>query len=146
MDTKKLAIFVVAYFVITMGWAYPWHMIWFHEFYVEWGAFQRTAPIMPLGIVAILTQGIVIGYLYRFYNRGEYNPILRGIRFNLIIGLMTYTAMGFATAAKFNIEPVSQFLLYHTIFQFIQFTLTGAALGWIYGQTKTLDSTNQKEP
>lgn len=136
MDTKKLAIFVVAYFVITMGWAYPWHMIWFHELYVEWGAFQRTAPIMPLGIVAILTQGIVIGYLYRFYNRGAYNPILRGIRFNLIIGLMTYTAMGFATAAKFNIDPVSQFLLYHTIFQFIQFTLTGAALGWIYGQIK----------
>ena len=40
--------------------------------------------------------------------------------------------MGFATAAKFNIEPVAPFLMYHTVFQFIQFTLTGAALGFIY--------------
>lgn len=132
MDLKKLSLFVFAYFVITMAWAYPWHMVFFHDLYVEWGAFQRGEPIMPLGIAAILIQGLVIGYLYPFYNKGEGNPILRGIKFNLIIGLMTYTAMGFATAAKFNIDPVAPFLIYHTIFQFIQFSLTGAALGFIY--------------
>ncbi len=136
MDIKKLVLFVIAYFVITMAWAYPWHMIWFHDLYAGWGAFQRVEPIMPLGIAAILIQGVVIGYLYPFYNKGTGNPVLQGIKFNLIIGLMTYTAMGFATAAKFNIEPVSQFLIYHTVFQAIQFTLTGAALGLIYGQKK----------
>lgn len=134
MDTKKLGFFVAAYFVITMAWAFPWHMIWFHDLYAEMGAFQRTAPIMPLGIAAILIQGIVIGYLYPFYNKGDGNPILRGIKFNLIIGLMTYTAMGFATAAKFQIEPLSQFLMYHTVFQTIQFVLTGIALGLIFKQ------------
>jgi len=36
------------------------------------------------------------------------------------------------TAAKFAIEPIGTFLVYHTVFQIIQFTLTGAALGWIY--------------
>jgi hypothetical protein len=45
---------------------------------------------------------------------------------------MTYTAMGFATAAKFKIEPVADFLIYHTIFQVVQFILVGIALGWIY--------------
>jgi hypothetical protein len=40
--------------------------------------------------------------------------------------------MGFATAAKFNIEPVMPFLIYHTVFQAIQFILTGTALGLIY--------------
>ncbi len=132
MNIKKLGAFIVAYFVITMAWAYPWHMVWFHDLYVEWGAFQRVEPIMPLGISAILLQGIVIGYLYSFYNKGVGNPILSGIKFNLIIGLMTYSAMGFATAAKFQIEPVSSFLLYHTIFQTIQFVLTGAILGFIF--------------
>ncbi len=131
---KKLCKFVTAYFVITMAWAYPWHMLLFHELYVEWGAFQRVAPIMELGILAILIQGWVIGYLYPFYNAGPRQPVLKGITFNLIIGLMTYTAMGFATAAKFNINPVLPFLVYHTIFQFIQFVLTGAALGWIYSR------------
>lgn len=115
-----------------MAWAYPWHIVFFHDLYVEWGAFQRAQPIMPLGIVAILIQGVVIGYLYPFYKSNENRPIIGGIKFNLIIGLMTYTAMGFATAAKFQIEPISQFLIYHTIFQLIQFTLTGIALGFIY--------------
>lgn len=136
MDIKKLGIFVAAYFVITMGWAYPWHMVFFHDLYVEWGAFQRAEPIMALGIAAILIQGLVIGYLYPFYNKGDFNPILRGIQFNLIIGLMTYTAMGFATAAKFQIAPVSQFLIYHSVFQALQFIMTGAALGFIFRQKR----------
>ncbi|MEL6106441.1 MAG: hypothetical protein AAFU85_10405 [Planctomycetota bacterium] len=133
---KKLGLFLVAYFVLTMSWAYPWHMVFFHEQYVEWGAFQREEPIMVLGIAAILVQGAVIGYLYPRYNHGAGNPIARGVRFNLIVGLMTYTAMGFATAAKFQIDPIAPFLLAHTVFQLIQFTLTGTALGWIYGSEK----------
>jgi hypothetical protein len=129
---KKLGLFIFTYFVITMAWAYPWHIMWFHDLYQSWGAITRAHPIIPLGIAAILIQGAVIGYLYPFWNKGRGNPIIQGITFNLIIGLMTYTAMGFATAAKIQIEPVSDFLIYHTIFQFIQFTLTGAALGWIF--------------
>ncbi|MEZ6137549.1 MAG: hypothetical protein R3C53_21895 [Pirellulaceae bacterium] len=137
---KKLGLFVAAYFVLTMGWAYPWHMVFFHDRYVAWGAFQRDEPVMLLGIAAILVQGIVIGYLYPYYNHGKGNPMIRGIRFNLIIGLMTYTAMGFATAAKFNIDPIAPFLAFHSVFQFIQFTLTGAALGLIYRPTKQVEA------
>lgn len=128
---KKLALFLLAYFILTMAWAYPWHVVWFHDLYVSWGAITREHPVMPLGISAIFIQGLVIGYLYPYYYQGG-NPILTGIKFSLIIGLMVYTAMGFATAAKFQIEPVSSFLLYHSVFQFIQFTLAGIALGWIY--------------
>jgi hypothetical protein len=128
---KKMALFVLAYFVITMSWAYPWHLIWFHDLYVSWGAVTRDQPIIALGVAAILIQGLVLGYLYPFFYKGGH-PILQGIKFNLIAGLLVYTAMGFATAAKIQIEPVTQFLLYHTIFQLIQFTMTGAALGWIY--------------
>ena len=130
---KKASLAVLSYFIITMLWAYPWHVIWFHELYVELGAFTRTAPIMPLGIAAVLIQGIVIAYLYPMYYRGG-NPILQGIKFSLIIGLMVYTVMGFATAAKIQIEPISTFLAYHTVFQLIQFTTTGAVLGLIYGR------------
>ncbi|MEJ2461162.1 MAG: hypothetical protein P8098_05995 [Candidatus Thiodiazotropha sp.] len=132
---KRLGLFVVAYFVITMAWAYPWHLIWFHDLYTSWGAFQRVEPIISLGIVAIIIQGVVIGYLYPYYDKGG-SPVIQGIKFNLIIGLMTYTAMGFATAAKFQIEPVSHFLMFHTLFQSVQFVLTGTALGLIYKQSR----------
>ncbi len=129
---KKLVLFVIAYFFLTMMWAYPWHVVWFHDLYQQWGGMTRDHPIMVLGISAILIQGVVIAYLYPFFRREEGNQIVQGIKFNLIIGLMTYTAMGFATAAKIQIEPVGTFLMYHTVFQTIQFVLTGAALGWIY--------------
>lgn len=137
MNAKKLFIFVATYFVLSMAWAYPWHMVFFHDLYVKMGAFQRAEPIMVLGISAILIQGIVIGYLYPFYMRSKGPGIKSGIQFNLIIGLMTYTAMGFATAAKFSIEPVGQFLIYHTVFQLIQFSLTGTALGLIYRKAQS---------
>ncbi len=129
---KNLILFTASYFVITMSWAYPWHLIWFHDLYVEWGAVQRAEPIIPLGIAAIVIQGLVIGYLYPFFLKEEKSTIKKGVTFNLIIGLMVYTVMGFATAAKFAINPILPFLIYHTVFQFVQFALTGIALGLIY--------------
>lgn len=131
---KKPILFVLAYFIITMAWAYSWHLIWFHDLYVKLGAIQRTDPIMLLGIASVIIQGITIAYLYPYYLKDRKSTVLKGITFNLIIGLMTYSAMSFATAAKFQIEPVSMFLTYHTIFQVIQFTLTGAALGFIFNR------------
>lgn len=128
---KRLVLYILAYFVITMAWAYPWHILIFHEKYVEMGAMTREEPVIPLGILAILIQGTVIGYLYQYYYKGG-NCIFQGIKFSLMTGLLVYTAMGFATAAKFQIEPISTFLVYHTIFQAIQFLLTGIALGLIY--------------
>lgn len=128
---KKLVLFILAYFIITMAWAYPWHMFWFHDLYVSWGAFTRGEPIMMFGILAILIQGTVIGFLYPFFKIPA-NPIVKGITFSLLMGLMVYSVMGFATAAKFKIEPVADFLLYHTVFQLLQFVMTGVALGWIY--------------
>lgn len=130
---KKVAAFTLAYFVITMAWAYAWHMFWFHDLYVSWGAFTRDEPIMLLGVSAIIVQGIVIGELYPHFQL-KAHPLVSGIAFSLLAGLLVYTAMGFATAAKFDIEPVGQFLLYHSAFQFVQFTLTGAALGLIYSR------------
>jgi hypothetical protein len=130
---REFVLAVLSYFVLTVLWAYPWHILWFHDLYLELGAMTRDPPIIPLGMAAIVIQGVVIAYLYPFYYHGGH-PVVQGIKFSLIIGLMVYTVMAFATAAKFQIEPVSKFLVYHAMFQFIQFILTGTALGLIYGR------------
>jgi len=130
---KKFILATISFFILTMPWAYLWHVIWFHELYGQLGAFTRSAPIMPLGIASVLIQGAVIAYLYPFYYRGGH-PIAQGIKFSLIIGLMVYTMMGFTTAAKIVIEPISTYLAYVTIYQLVQFIVTGAVLGLIYGR------------
>ncbi len=132
---KRLLLSTLSYFIITMIWAMLWHLVLFHDLYVQWGAFTRVEPVMPLGIAAVIIQAVVIAYLYPFYIGDKASTVLKGVKFSLVIGLMVYTAMGFATAAKFKIEPIFDFLAYHTVFQFIQFALTGAVLGWIHKRT-----------
>ena len=136
MKTKKLILATLSFFVLTMAMAFPWHLIWFHDVYTRVGAVTRAEPIIPFGMIAVGLQGLVIAYLYPFYYRGGH-PVLQGIKFSLVIGLMVYTVMVFATAAKMQIEPVSTFILYCTAFSLIHFTVTGAALGLIYGRLDT---------
>jgi hypothetical protein len=135
MNVKKIGLATISYVLLTMAIAFPWHMIWFHDLYLEMGAYTRSEPIIPLGMLSMLVQGVVIAYLYPFYYR-DGNPILQGIKFSLIIGSVVYSVLGFAMAAKIDINPISTFLLYSLMFQFIQYVITGASLGFIYGRTR----------
>ncbi len=123
----------ISYVVLTMAIAYPWHMMWFHDLYIELGAYTRVEPNIPLGMLSMLVQGIVIAYLYPFFYRSG-NAILNGVTFSLIMGLVVYSVMGFAMAAKVDINPISTYLIYNAVFQFIQYVVTGIALGIIYGK------------
>jgi len=133
MNIKKILLATTSYVVLTMAVAYPWHMMWFHDLYKGLGAYTRPEPSIPLGMLAMLVQGAVIAYLYPFFYR-DGNPIIQGIKFSVIIGTLVYSVMGFAMAAKIDINPISTYLLYNLAFQFIQFVLTGAVLGSIYGK------------
>ncbi len=133
LNIKKLVFATLSFVFLSLPIAATWHMVLFDEQYAAFGAFTRTEPIMPLGILSMVMQGAVIAYLYPFYNRGE-NPIKQGIKFSLLMGVMIYTMMGFTAAAKTMIEPVPEFLMYVTGFCLLQFTITGTALGLIYGR------------
>ncbi|PCJ53782.1 MAG: DUF1761 domain-containing protein [Planctomycetota bacterium] len=133
MSIKKIILATISYVILTMAVAYPWHMVLFHDMYIEMGAYTRAIPSIPLGMSAMILQGLVIAYLYPFYYKSG-NPIIQGIKFSLIMGLAVYSAMGFAMAAKIDINPISKFLLFSLMFQIIQFVLTGIALGLIYGK------------
>lgn len=130
---KKRILATISYVVLSFVIAYPWHLVWFHDLYTKMGAFTRSEPIVSLGVLSMVIQGAVIAYFYPFWYRGG-NPVWAGIRYSLIIGLLIYTVMSFATVAKFEIFPVTTFLAYHTVFQFLQFSLSGAALGLIFGR------------
>ncbi len=133
LNTKKIIMATISYVVLTMAIAYPWHMMWFHDLYIELGAYTRVEPNIPLGMLSMLVQGIVIAYLYPFFYRSG-NAILNGVTFSLIMGLVVYSVMGFAMAAKVDINPISTYLIYNAVFQFIQYVVTGIALGIIYGK------------
>ncbi|MBV1881526.1 MAG: hypothetical protein KUG82_07825 [Pseudomonadales bacterium] len=141
MNNNKLLLATTSYVVLTMAIAYPWHMIWFHDLYTGLGAYTRSEPNVPLGMLSMLMQGLAIAYLYPFYYQAG-NPITQGIKFSIIMGAVVYSVMGFAMAAKVDINPISTYLVYNLAFQLIQFVLTGAALGLIYGKMDSKQDSN----
>jgi len=130
---------VLGYFVVTMIVAVLWHLVLFKAEYHAMGAFTRDEPIMPFGMTAIFLQAIIFAYFYPiYYQYKKITPgIGNGIKFSLLMGVNVWTVMVFATAAKFNIEPVWNFVLFATVFQVIQFVSIGVTLGLIH---KSLNS------
>lgn len=134
--SKKFTLAVIGFVVISFALAAPWHLIWFHDKYVALGAFTRGEPIMPFGVLAMVLQGVVFAYFYPLFykHKGGGHPAYRGIQFSLFMGLTVWTVMVLATAAKFNIEPVVDFVIFGTAFQILQFIFVGITLGTIYGR------------
>ena len=127
--------------------AVPWHLYLFRETYDILTPFMRAEPIIPLGMLSMIIQGAVLGYLYpMYYAKKGGSPIKAGITFTIIAGLLIYTVMGLTTVAKYEVTDSGQFLLLHTIFQTIQLVLAGAAIGLIYGGApeKARNPTNHK--
>lgn len=133
---KKFSLAAVGFVVVSFALAVPWHLVWFHDKYHALGAFTRGEPIMPFGVLAMILQGIVFSYFYPLFykHKGGGHPVYRGIQFSLFLGLTVWTVMVLATAAKFNIEPVIDFVLLGTTFQFLQFVLVGVTIGLVYGR------------
>jgi hypothetical protein len=134
MKNRAFFMSVIGYFIVTMVVAVIWHLVIFHDKYVEMGAFTRVEPIIPLGMVAVILQGCVFAHFYPVYLNfiGRGSTVFHGIAYSLIMGINVWTVMVFATAAKFKIEPVFDFIFLGTVFQLLQFVLVGVTLGILH--------------
>ncbi len=136
--TNRYLLTAAGYIIASFSVAVPWHMMIFHETYAALGAITRTEPIVPLGLVAMLLQAAVIAWLFPVYldyrngQTGERRPYRDGITFSLMMGIMVWSVMVFATAAKIEIAPVIDFIMLGTAFQLLQFLLVGVVIGFIH--------------
>jgi hypothetical protein len=113
--------------------AVPWHLMWFKQQYHDFGIYTRAEPIIPLGMATMILQGGVMAWLYpRWYRGGA--PALEGIKFSLLIGLFLFSVSTLATIAKTDVSDSGQFILLSAIFHTMQFVLSGAAIGLIFGR------------
>lgn len=81
----------------------------------------------------MILQGVVLAYLYpRFYQGGA--PVREGIKFGLIMGLFLFSVSTLANAAKIQVSSMSTWLAIQTAFHLIQFVVTGAGIGLVYGK------------
>jgi len=133
---KKFVSATLGYVVITMILGMSWHFIFFKDLYHRLGIYNRAEPIIPLGLLSMLIQGLILSYLYPFFQVGA-RPIPRGIAFSLIMGLFLFSVTTLANAAKISVSSMSTWLLVQSAFHLIQFILAGILLGLVYGENET---------
>lgn len=124
----------LAYTVVSMILAVPWHLVWFKQEYHDFGIYTRTDPIIPLGFTTMLIQGAVMACLYPRWQRAGAKPVLEGVRFAVFFGVFLFSVSTLATIAKTEVAQPWRFILFSGIFHTLQFVISGAAIGLVFGR------------
>lgn len=130
---KKIIFAAIAYSVTTMVTAAPWHFIFFKDLYHSFGIYNRVSPIVPLGFLSMLIQGVVLACIYpRYYKGGSHYK--EAIQFSLLMGIFLFSVSTLANAAKIEVSPMGTWILIQFVFHLIQFLLGGVAFGFVFSR------------
>lgn len=131
MGMKPYWLAVLAYVICTFLIAAPWHLVFFKPVYDELAIFTRKEPLIPLGLLSMLMQGLVLSYLYPLVAQGRHS-VKTGARFGLLMGVLLASSAVFAEAGKQNVTSLSTWLLLESGYYLFQFAVVGAIMGLVY--------------
>lgn len=134
MLTAKFLWSWLAYLAITFAMGFVWHLMLFEDLYRRLAIYSRLDdPIVPLGFLAMLIQGALLAYLYPLVSQGT-SPAFDGVKFGLLMGIFIASSAVIAEAAKQRVTSLTTWLLIESFYYAIQFSLSGLAIGLIYGK------------
>ncbi len=140
MNVKPFLLGAVSYLLVVFPVAYIWHLVVFKSIYDELGYFSREEPIIALGFLAITVQGLLLSYLYPFFQRGG-SAVKDGLRFGFLTGIFLWSTQVVAAAAKHEIEPLPTWIAIETTYVIVQFSLVGLAMGLVHGKALRNETT-----
>jgi hypothetical protein len=130
---KKILFATLGYLVVTFALGASWHFAFFPELYHGFGIYNRAEPIIPLGMLSMLPQGLVMALIYPRWDRGE-APLAAGMKFSLLMGLFLFSVSTLANAAKIEVNGLGSFILIQAAFHTLQFAAAGAVFGLVFGR------------
>lgn len=133
MNRTRFITAVFGYVLVTFVIAAGWHLMLFKELYDELGIFTRGEPLIALGVVSMLMQGVVLAYWYPRWSRGG-TPVREGIRFGFVAGVLMASIAVFAEAGKQYVSSLSTWLIFESLYYLLQFSIAGAVIALIYGK------------
>lgn len=137
---KKILFAALGYLVVTFALGASWHFVFFPGMYHGFGIYNRPEPIIPLGLLSMVPQGVVMALIYPRWYRGE-APLVAGMKFGLLMGLFLFSVSTLANAAKINVNGLGSFLSIQAAFHALQFAAAGAVFGLIFGRMETSSRT-----
>ena len=132
MMTSTFFLAIGAYIVFNFAFAMIWNMVIFKKLYDKLTeGISREKPIIPLGLLAIIVQGVALAILFSMFFTGT-NPILEGLMFGLLIGSYSIAYGAFVVPAKFIIKPVSQYAILELVYGVLHFGIAGIIMALIF--------------
>lgn len=131
---KKMLWRTLAFVVLSMALGMFWHFVAFHDLYRELGIYNRAEPVIPLGLLSMLTQGAVMACLFPYYRPAD-APLRRGLQFAGLMGLFLFSVSTLANAAKIEVSSITAWLAVQSAFHVLQFGAVGVVYGLIDRKT-----------
>lgn len=127
---KAFLLGAVAYAAIAFPLAYWWHLVAFADVYQQLRFVTLPEPIIPLGLAAIVLQGVILSATFQFYHPGRAS-IASGLRFAALVGSLFWSGVVLAHVAKHDVGSPPMFVAMETGYFLLHFGLFGLVLGWI---------------
>ena len=128
---KQTIIAALSYLLIAFPLGYIWHLILFKDAYEAFGVYTRPHPIIPLGALCAIIQGLILAYLYPRW-RGDGARLPSAFKFFLLMGLFYASGTVIAVAAKSQIANLPLWFGLNFAFHFLQFSLTALVFAAVF--------------
>jgi len=141
----RAVVTLTMYLLVNLVVAVLWHLVLFRETLAAATPFARTEPIMPLGMSAMLVQGILLIGLYpRFHAPGS--PVSSGLRFGAVAGLFLATGAIWVEVGKFQFASAVTYLSLETVYEVLSFALLGVVIAMRFEPAQRHEPAEPHEP
>ncbi|MEL6464804.1 MAG: hypothetical protein AAFQ58_07530 [Pseudomonadota bacterium] len=127
---RHVVLATVGYTLIVFPLAMIWHVGLFEEAYHAFGYFDGE-PNIPLGLVTILSQGILLSIMYPMF--AAHTPSFsQAARFCVLVGAFFWTSHVLALVAKQNVPDAMRFVVMESLYLGLQFGAFAIVLGFVF--------------
>ena len=135
---KSYLLAVFAYLLPTFITGFVWHLVVFHDDYIELNLY-RPDPIIPFGLGSMIVQGLIFAWAYpRLFNTARSAWASSAVRAGLVYAALSWSFTTVAVAAKFPMTSIGEYFLIETLLTIVQFALAAPlmVLAWRGTQSK----------
>lgn len=121
-----------AYLLPTFPLGYLWHLTIFKAQYESLGLYRQDV-IIPLGLLSMLTQGILFAWMYpRLFSTARERWLASAARCAVAFGILAWSFTTPPVAAKYQMTSVHLFVVLESAFTVLQFVIVAPlmALAW----------------
>jgi len=136
MTLKLQIITAFVYILITFTLAFIWHLVLFPSFYDRIGYFGDEEPIIALGMLTILIQGVLFAYAYPFFQKSG-SSTRDAARITMVFTLHTAAIHILAAAAKHHAPATWEWFLFEGLFFLTQFVITTTAFSLLHASKRS---------